>query len=64
MFAGLNVTDNRKILKTMQLFKLNTLKLLLLTDKKHERHIIIKSFKNQKFCYSKIMMIENCDDRK
>ena len=62
MFANLYVTDNRRILKTMQLLKLNVLKLLLMTDKKHERHVIIENFKNRKFCCSKIMMIESCDD--
>ena len=64
MFANLYATDNRKILKTMQLFKLNTLSLLLMTGKKHKRHVIIESFKNRKFCYSKIMMTKSCDDRK
>ena len=64
MFADLYVTDNQRIFKTMQLFKLNALKLLLLTDKKHERHVIIEDFENRKFCCSKVMMIENCDDRK
>ena len=64
MFASLYVTDNRRILKTMQLPKLNALNLLLMTDKKHKRHVIIESFENQKFCCSRIMMIEDCDDRK
>ena len=48
----------------MQLLKLNVLTLLLMTDKKHERHVIIKSFENRRFCCSKIMMTEDCDDRK
>ena len=30
----------------MQLLKLNALTLLLMIDKKHERHVIIKSFEN------------------
>ena len=64
MFAGLYVTNNRKILKTMQLLKLNALRLLLLTNTKHKRHVIIKSFENRKFCCLRIMMIENNDDRK
>ena len=64
MFANLYVTDNRRIFKAMQLLKLNVLKLLLLTGKKHERHVIIENFENREFCYSKIMMIEDCDDRK
>ena len=64
MFADLYATNNRRILKTMQLFKLNALKLLLMTGKKHERHMIIENFENRKFCCSKIMMIKDCDDRK
>ena len=64
MFAGLYVTDNRRIFKIMQLFKLNVLSLLLMIGKKHERHVIIKSFENRKFCCLKIMMIEDCDDRR
>ena len=64
MFARLYVTDNRRIFKIMQLLKLNALRLLLMISKKHERHIIIEGFKNRKFCCSKIMIIENCDDRK
>ena len=64
MFANLYVTNSRRIFKTMQLLKLNALKLLLMTDKKHKHHVIIESFKNQKFYCSKIIMTENCDDRK
>ena len=64
MFADLYITDNRKVFKTMQLLKLNALRLLLMTNKKHERHVIIESFENQKFCCSEIMMTEDCDDRK
>ena len=48
----------------MQLFRLNALMLLLMIDKRYERHIIIKNLENRKFCYLKIIMIENCDDRK
>ena len=64
MFANLYITDNRKIFKTMQLLKFNVMKLLLMTDKKHERHVIIENFKNRKFYCSKVMMIENCDNRR
>ena len=64
MFANLYVTDSRRIFKAMQLLKLNVLKLLLMTGKKHERYVIIENFENRKFCCSKIMMIEDCDDRK
>ena len=64
MFVNLYITDNRRIFKIMQLFKLNALTLLLITDKKHECHVIIKNFENRRFCCSKIMMIEDCDDRK
>ena len=46
MFADLHVINIRKILKAMQLFKLNVLTLLLIADKKHKRHVIIESFKN------------------
>ena len=56
MFANLYVTNNRKIFKIMQLFKLNALKLLLMTDKKHERYIIIENFENQR-----ILLFENHD---
>ena len=63
MFANLYITDSRRILKIMQLFKLNVLNLLLMTGKKHERHVIIENFENRKFCCLKVMMIENCDDR-
>ena len=64
MFANLYVTDSRRIFKIMQLLKLNALKLLLIADKKHERHVIIENFENRKFCYLKIMMIEDCNDRR
>ena len=47
----------------MQLFKLNVVTLLLMTNKRHERHVIIKSFENRKFCCSKIMMIKNYNDQ-
>ena len=57
MFANLYVTDNRRILKTMQLLKLNVMKLLLMTNKKHERHVIIESFEDRK-----ILLFENHDD--
>ena len=63
MFAGFYVTGNRRILKTMQLLKLNALRLLLMADKKHKRHVIIENFKDREFCCSKIMIIEDCDDR-
>ena len=63
MLASLYVINIRRIFKTMQLFKLNALTLLLMTDKRYEHHVIIESFENRKFCYSKIMMIENCNDR-
>ena len=41
----------------MQLFKLNVMKLLLMTGKKHERHIIIENFENRK-----VLLFENHDD--
>ena len=46
MFADLYIIDNRRILKAMQLLKLNALMLLLITDKKHERHVIIEDSEN------------------
>ena len=46
MFANLYIIDNQKIFKTMQLFKLNALKLLLMINKRHERYMIIENFEN------------------
>ena len=63
MFADLYVNSIRRIFKAMQLFKLNALTLLLITGKRHERHVIIENFKNRKFYRSKVMIIKNCDDR-
>ena len=63
MFANLYIIHIRKMFKTMQLLKLNALTLLLIIDKKHEHYIIIESFKNRKFYYLKVMIIENYDDR-
>ena len=64
MFADLYIIHIRKIFKMIKLFKLNALTLLIIADKKHERHIIIKSFKNRKFCCLKVMIIKDYDDRK
>ena len=64
MFADLYIINIQKILKAMQLLKLNILTLLLITGKRPERHVIIEDFENREFCYLKVIMIENCDDRK
>ena len=63
MLASLYVINIQRIFKTMQLFKLNALTLLLTTNKKYEYHIIIENFEDREFCCLKIMMIENYDDR-
>ena len=43
----------------MQLLNLNVMKLLLMTNKKHERYVIIESFENRK-----ILLFESHDDWK
>ena len=63
MLANLYIINTRKILKIMQLLKLNALTLLLMTNKRHEHHIIIEGFENREFCCPKVMMIENYDDQ-
>ena len=62
MFADLYKIYVRVIFKIMQLFKLNILKLLLLTNKKHERYVIFENFKSSRFCCLKIIIIENCNN--
>ena len=62
MFVNLYIINIRKIFKAMQLFKLNALTLLLITNKKYECYVIIKNFENREFYYSKIMMSDGCDN--
>ena len=54
MFASLYIIDNRRIFKTMQLFKLNTLTLLLIISKRYERYIIIEDFEDRNFIIRKL----------
>ena len=64
MFASLYVINNRKIFKTMQLLKLNALNLLLMINKIHERYMIVENLNDRKFCCLKIIIVEDCDDRR